>query len=452
MKKSKYCYFFTYKDQYVGYSWLADDYVSFPLEVKERVKRLLNNPDEVLTNEDVMIFEELLKKQMFIPKEVDEFHYIWDQHKQAIHKDDFLRLIVLPTLSCNLNCPYCYETHDGSKMGKKITRNVKAYIKKKMESLKGLTISWFGGEPLLYPDIIGDVGVFASQISRKSDVEFDSTITTNATLLSEETIQILDEAGVNELQVTIDGSKATHNQTRIPANGRNTYEQIVKNVKNFLDYDPENNLILRVHIHSTDNKEINGIRKLFVEFAGYKGQLKLYFRQLFSSCTEAWDQDLVDETRSLLGDVDDRKDDLMLTLYNEAIEEGFRLYFGKSLSSCYADYDSSWVIRPDGLLHKCTTALEKERSLGRLTENGVKYFWDKYTTWKKRTSDNFDREEIKDCSVFPLSWGKCPYSKYQNPGLTSNCKEIKDSVRTKEKLLGIKSRYATRRQKQGADK
>lgn len=406
----------------------------------------MSNPDEVLTNNDSDIYEKLMKKKLLIPDGVDEFQYVLNQHKKTVHNNDFLRLIILPTLSCNLNCPYCYETNKNSKMEDEVVRKVKSYLKKKIDGLETLLVSWFGGEPLLYPGIIQDIGTFASKLAHKKDVEFRSTITTNGTLLTEDEIKVLEETEVREMQVTLDGYKSTHNQKRIPVDGSGTYDQMVTNVKNYLDYNPKSSLVLRVHIHSVDQEEVNGIRRIFDEFYDHRDQMRIYFRQLFSSCTEGWDRDLVNETQDLPDDrVSDKKDDQILTLYEEAIEEDFRIYFGKSLSSCYADYDSCWVIKPDGLLHKCTVALEEDRSLGRLTENGVKYFWDRYTTWQKRSSDDFDREEIRNCSVFPLSWGKCPYSKYQNPDQTSNCREIKNSIRTKEKLLGIKSRYVSRR-------
>ncbi len=415
--------------------------------------RILNDPDRVLTNYDSTIYEKLMKNQLLIPEGVDEFEYILEQHRKAVHNDDFLRLIILPTLSCNLNCPYCYETQEGSKMGEDTIRNIKSLVEGKLSGLEKLKISWFGGEPLLYPDVIRDVGTFASKLAGEQGIRFVSTITTNATLLSEDVIKILEKAKVSELQATLDGSRATHNRTRIPPDGRATYSQIVTNIKNYLEYDSENSLILRVHLHSVDEREMDGIKKIFEQFGEYKDQLKIYFRQLFPSCTEGWDKDLVDEpTNPASSHNSDKKENRIIALYEEAIEENFRIYFGKTLSSCYADYDSSWVIKPDGLLHKCTVALEEERSLGKLTEDGLKYFWDRYTTWQKRTSDGFDRDEMKNCPFFPFSWGKCPYSKYQNPDQTSSCNEIKNSIRTKEKLLGIKSRYARNREEFGANK
>lgn len=443
MKKSQYSYFFDSKKQYVGYSWLADDYVSFSLKEKENVKRILNDPDAVLTNKDSRIFEKLMKNKVLIPEGVDEFHYIWDQHKKAIQNTDKLRLTILPTLSCNLDCPYCYETRRDSKMEPQVVSNIKSYVKNKIGNLEELSVSWFGGEPLLYPDIIQDIGSFGSELASKAEVKFSSNITTNATLLSEDNIRKLVDAEVKGAQITLDGSKNRHNQTRVPADGGSTYEQIVSNAKRYLDFDSDNELVLRVHIHSGDEDEIQGIKKILGEFENYKSRIKIYFRKLFSSCTEQWDLDLLEEEVNSGSDEGlGKKEKAMQKLYEEALHRDFDIGFpSKALASCYAAYRSNWVVKPDGLLYKCTVALEKDRSLGRLTSNGIKYFWDRYTNWKKRSSRDSIGEEIKECSVFPLSWGNCPYSRFQNPSKNISCEEIKDSVRTKEIFLALKSRY-----------
>lgn len=443
MKRSKYCFFFNCDGRYVCYSWLADEYVSFPRSDKGKVERVVNNPDAVLTNRDATIFKELMKKQVLIPEGVDEFHYIWDQHKKAIRNTNKLRLTILPTLSCNLDCSYCYETHTDGKMEPQVVSNIKSYLKKKIGNLEGLSISWFGGEPLLYPDIIKDIGSFASELASKAKVDFRSDITTNATLLSEDNIRKLADAEVKTAQITLDGSKNRHNQTRVPAGGGSTYEQTIANAKRYLESDSDNELVLRIHIHSGDEREIQVIKEILDEFESYKNRTRIYFRQLFSSCTEKWDIDLLkEEGRSNSVEGPEVKEKAMKKLYEEAINRDFNMVFSsKVLASCYAAYRPNWVIKPDGLLHKCTVALEKVRSLARLTENGVNYFWDRYASWKKRTSRDSIGEEIKECSVFPLSWGKCPYTRFHNPSETTSCEEIQGSMRTEEKLLALKARY-----------
>ncbi len=444
MKKSRYSYFFDCSGSFVGYSWLADDYVSFPLDEKKIVEKILKNPDAVLTNKDSRVFRKLMETRVLIPEKVEEFNYIWQQHLEATRRNDELRLIILPTLSCNLNCPYCYETHAGGRITTGVVSNIKSYLEEKIGGLKKLRISWFGGEPLLCPDVIQDIGKFASELTSETGTNFSSDITTNATLLDEDRIKKLDRAGVRKAHITLDGPKTRHDRTRISEGGGKTYEKIISNAKKFLEFNPENKLVLRVHVHSKEESEIQGIGKALDRFEDCKFELKVYFRQLFSSCSEKWSHDQAAGEKLAQSSRQNRKirAEAIKELYNEALDRGFNLNFSrKSLTACYAARSSAWVIKPDGLLHKCTVALEKERSLGRLAGEGIKYFWDRYTTWKKRASPNFSREGMRNCSVFPLSWGKCPYSSFQNPSEKLTCEEINNSLRTKEKLMALKSRY-----------
>jgi len=448
VKRSRYSYFFESGPQFVGYSWLADDYVAFSLEDKENVKQVLQEPEGVVTNGDARIFEKLLKKRIIIPEKVNEFLHIREQHKLAILDTNRLRLIILPTFACNLDCPYCYETGKANKMAPSVINNIKSYLENRAPDLKRIRLSWFGGEPLLYPEIIREIGRFASDLAAENQVEFVSDVTTNGTLLTEDgALNELSRAGVRKAHVTIDGGKNTHDRKRVPVDGSGTYEQITGNSKRFLDADSENELTLRVHVHSGERREIQGIKRILSEFEGYRNRLKVYFRRVFSSCLDGPDQDLPgDEGKSSVSAGGQSKLEIaMEELYREAVDRGFELNFSRrSLASCYAAYNSTWVVKPDGFLHKCTLALEKERPLGELTEAGINLFWDSYLHWKERSTRQFIEDEISNCSEFPLSWGRCPYANFRNPDKSTESQELKNSIRTREKVLALKSRYRRR--------
>lgn len=59
MKKSKYTYFFAVDQTYVGYSWLEDAYIEFPIGLKERVDTLLNEPYAAVSEWDLEIVKKL---------------------------------------------------------------------------------------------------------------------------------------------------------------------------------------------------------------------------------------------------------------------------------------------------------------------------------------------------------------------------------------------------------
>ncbi|MFR3188889.1 MAG: radical SAM protein [Phocaeicola sp.] len=69
-----------------------------------------------------------------------------------------LYIIINPTLNCNFKCWYCYETHErNSKISFETVQSIKKYIQNELNTncqLKSIRIDWFGGEPLIYKEIV----------------------------------------------------------------------------------------------------------------------------------------------------------------------------------------------------------------------------------------------------------------------------------------------------------
>ena len=70
-------------------------------------------------------------------------------------------LIILPTEKCNFRCTYCYEDFAIGKMKIETVEAIKKFISARAPSLKFLTLSWFGGEPLLARDVIINIAKHA---------------------------------------------------------------------------------------------------------------------------------------------------------------------------------------------------------------------------------------------------------------------------------------------------
>ena len=60
-----------------------------------------------------------------------------------------LHLVVLPTEACNFRCFYCYEDFKLARMREDVVRGLERLLEARAPSLEHLSISWFGGEPLL---------------------------------------------------------------------------------------------------------------------------------------------------------------------------------------------------------------------------------------------------------------------------------------------------------------
>jgi MoaA/NifB/PqqE/SkfB family radical SAM enzyme len=114
----------------------------------------------------------------------------------AVYSPEFTQLVV--TKKCNLSCSYCNE-HDHR--AKEVPmQDLKERISRLVE-LDARSVSLIGGEPLLHPGIM--------EVIRYSCAGFKRVMmTTNGRLLSEDRVEELNDSGLHDLEVSIDGVHA----------------------------------------------------------------------------------------------------------------------------------------------------------------------------------------------------------------------------------------------------
>ena len=117
---------------------------------------------------------------------------------RALHRGlygPFLAQLVV-TRKCNLTCGYCNEFDEVSEPVP--TEVLKARIDK-LKELGTFSLEFTGGEPMLHPDINELIAYARSKSFHKV------MMISNAYLMNEKKVQALNEAGLMELQVSVDG-------------------------------------------------------------------------------------------------------------------------------------------------------------------------------------------------------------------------------------------------------
>lgn len=181
--------------------------------------------------------------------------------------DDEVQLFFVPNYSCNFSCTYCYQ--DGySNAEKQLTLEVIdaffSYVKNEFAGRKKyLTV--FGGEPLLNSPKQKER--IAYLLSRANDAGLDVCFVTNGYSL-EEYIDILKNARIREIQVTLDGKGSIHDSRRFLKGGGATFEKIVKGIDACLQHSLPVNLRMVV-----DKENIDGLPEM-AQFAIDKGWTK----------------------------------------------------------------------------------------------------------------------------------------------------------------------------------
>jgi len=122
------------------------------------------------------------------------------------------RVVLVPTLLCNKNCPYCY--HGGSvdlTMQKGDIPLLVSYVRDFLYAKKPprVCVIWHGGEPLIALSLISKIST--QLYSMATEMEYEESLLTNGLLLSPPTVdQLVRHTHINELQISIDRETSQH--------------------------------------------------------------------------------------------------------------------------------------------------------------------------------------------------------------------------------------------------
>ncbi|MBQ0108124.1 MAG: 4Fe-4S cluster-binding domain-containing protein [Phascolarctobacterium sp.] len=119
-------------------------------------------------------------------------------------KSNVLKLIIATTTKCNARCDYCFECNDArSDMTPEVEENITKFIDKRIGTNKKLSISWFGGEPLLNTGLMDRI----SQYCFSKNYKLDAILVTNVSLLNEEMLRdSFPKWKIRNIDITLDGT------------------------------------------------------------------------------------------------------------------------------------------------------------------------------------------------------------------------------------------------------
>lgn len=341
---------------------------------------------------DMDTYGYLYKTYFLVPEDFDSMKAI-DKIRENLkvpidklylkHPNEFT---ILSTTACNARCFYCYENNSKKKhhMTNETALEVAKYIVKVCPGQASL--HWFGGEPLFNAKSINII----TDYLRAKNIQYDSSMTTNGYLFSEELIEkAINQWHLNACQITLDGTEQVYNKTKnyIYKDSNSPYKRVIRNIEMLLNRNIHVNVRLNIDLYNLEDiKKLIG--ELFSNF-GLHPELTIYVWPIFDE----------DNTRS------DEENTLLFKGVRE-IEELIENYGYKQgdwpeetvkYSLCMADAGSSVTISPDGDLGTCEHLIDKD-FIGHISNS--EYNYDILNTWRDY------KEPLDICKDCPL-YGSC---------------------------------------------
>lgn len=423
MKASKYNVFFKHEEHMIGFNGYSQEFIF----LDDLLFELYSSGEKLNDFEELKVvypeyYEFLSLKEFIIEDEIDEFERLKRISGEIDNDDSHYTITINPTMNCNFKCWYCYETHiKDSKMNSETINSIIRFIENiivENKKLKTLTISWFGGEPLLYFDkVIMPILASAKEICNKSNIHLQSGMTTNGLLINQDMLDFCREHSLNHFQITLDGDKERHDKVRYISEDRGSFDKIISNIILVA----KNKLIASIRINCS-LETLNGIENILNEFSNLEAEFKKFIK---FDLHKVWQ---VNE------DIEDDLNKFRIKFR----EEGFKVRGGiydTLVNSCYADKKNHATINYNGEVFKCTARdFKTEEKEGLLHKEGRIEWNEKYD---KRLSSKFNNPPCKECKILPICGGGCSQQALENEG-RDYCVHNFDE---ESKLRAVKSKF-----------
>lgn len=162
-------------------------------------------------------------------EEVEWFRALVRDLRQAVMPAN---VMFVTTNSCNLACSYCFQADSGMRSlpEKHLTlaeaETALEQVARLMAARGVARVELIGGEPLLPRQS----EVVVTIVRRLRELGLPVRVTTNGVFL-DRFRDLLGPTQIDELQISLDGTAATHDLRRVPRSGVPTFEGIVRNIE-----------------------------------------------------------------------------------------------------------------------------------------------------------------------------------------------------------------------------
>lgn len=346
----------------------------------------------------------LFEEYFLVPEGKDEaafFQSLYQLMRTFAKKKGFTGYTILPTTGCNARCIYCYEEgRPRVSMDSGTVNRVIRYILETRRKDAAIHLSWFGGEPLLRPDVIDTV----CRAMGEEGVDFKSSIVTNGSLIDDGLLERMTrEWRLKKAQVSMDCAEEEYIARKSYARYENTYWKVIGNIEKLARRGIT--VVVRCNV---DEGNVEQIPAFLSDLGGAieeKENISVYFAPLFETGNSP-------EFVSFYQKIQESRELAARAGFVPVLKGKLRSF---RANHCMADHPSGYaVIAPDGDLYTCEHC-EPGTSHGNIFRGTTRP-----DLLRRFLEPGNVREKCRDCALLPecTSFSMCPD---EGP----HCKEIK---------------------------
>lgn len=398
---SKYCKIFPYKeepDSLVLFSTKSASIIQVPESVLEDIKKDNLSDDET---RDLSELGVLVNNQGEEKNEI--LHFMDDLN--AMH-DKFSAIVVM-NLDCNLACKYCFE---GSRKGRHYMTRETAdllveYIRQNvLPRKKELSLTFYGGEPLLSTELIMHISEKLKAVAESSGAIYNAGLITNGTLLTSAVAEKLKTVGLTKASITLDGPQKVHDEYRPFKSGKGSFNAIVKNVKGICD-------IIEVQLGGNFTKTNYRDFPYLLDYLMENGLTpdKIPDIQFYPVAQEMDGIAPPDFHGGCETTNEPWLAEASILLREATLQRGYRT--GKiTPTACMVECKDKLVVNHDGSIYKCPGFIGREQFKVGDLNSGIKDYRASHSL------DNWKNAMCLECEYLPLCFGGCRYLKLIRDG------------------------------------
>lgn len=372
------------------YSTFSRKYYVYKKQEQSKVLNFLAHINKgKYTEAEIALFEELLNKKIILRDEIDELKQLEVLENATRYQEKTYKMMIYATNACNFRCSYCEQNHVSKPLSEDVKERILKLVKIQAKKNRVIQIDWFGGEPLLEYESVCSVLERAKKICEKNKCELVSTLTTNGYLLDESKIKKLYDLSVRSMQITLDGSKKTHNERRILADGSATFDIIFKNMIEAVKLGVF--ITLRINIDAKNADDISEvIDEIPMEF---RSRIAVDICNIFQNSKRI-------STYALM---------------KQIIDKGY-VYSQRwnKFASCHACLLNGVVIDTDGSILLCSNTDKREKRMGYLNSEGCCCIERQADLYNLQTVTARENPECRNCIELPYCIASCKYARLKD--------------------------------------